>query len=215
MSQPLRLAVLISGNGSNLQSIIDAIESGQLNAEIKAVISNNREAYGLLRATQHGLHTWVLDHREYPNRDNFDKVLQHYLETIDPDYIVLAGFMRILGPDIVDAFENRILNIHPSLLPAYKGLNTHQRALDNRERKHGVSIHLVTAKLDDGPVILQASYPIEAGDRAEDLQRKGHRLEHQMYPQVLRWLSNRNLVIEGGKLFYEKALLEEPLQFNA
>ena len=215
MTQPLRLAVLISGNGSNLQSIIDAIESGHLNAEIKAVISNNREAYGLLRATRHGLHTWVLDHREYTDRDRFDKALQHYLEAIDPDYIVLAGFMRILGPGIVAAFENRILNIHPSLLPAYKGLNTHQRALDNREQKHGVSIHLVTAKLDDGPVILQASYPIEAGDRAEDLQHRGHRLEHQMYPQVLHWLSNRNLVIEGGKLFYEQALLEEPIQFSA
>ncbi len=215
MSQPLRLAVLISGNGSNLQSIIDAIESGRLNAEIKAVISNNRKAHGLLRATRHGLHTWVLDHREYQDRDHFDKLLQHYLEAIDPDFIVLAGFMRILGPGIVDAFENRILNIHPSLLPAYKGLNTHQRALDNGEQKHGVSIHLVTAKLDDGPVILQASYPIEAGDSAEDLQQKGHRLEHQMYPQVLRWLSDRNLVIEGGKLFYEQALLEEPIQFNA
>jgi phosphoribosylglycinamide formyltransferase-1 len=215
MSQPLRLAVLISGNGSNLQSIIDAIESGQLNAEIKAVISNNREAYGLVRATRHGLHTWLLDHREYPGRDGFDKALQHYLEAIDPDYIVLAGFMRILGPGIVDAFENKILNIHPSLLPAYRGLNTHQRALDNREQKHGVSIHLVTAKLDDGPVILQGSYPIEAGDSAADLQQKGHRLEHQMYPQVLRWLGNRNLVIEGGKLFYEQTLLEEPLQFNA
>ena len=215
MSQPLRLAVLISGNGSNLQSIIDAIESGRLNAEIKAVISNNRQAHGLLRATRHGLHTWVLDHREYKDRDRFDKALQHYLEAIDPDFIVLAGFMRILGAGIVEAFENRILNIHPSLLPAYKGLNTHQRALDNQAQKHGVSIHLVTEKLDDGPVILQASYPIEAGDSAEDLQQKGHRLEHQMYPQVLRWLSNRNLVIEGGKLFYEQALLEEPIQFDA
>jgi phosphoribosylglycinamide formyltransferase-1 len=201
MSQPLKLAVLISGNGSNLQSIIDAIESGQLDAEIRAVISNNREAYGLQRATRHGEH--------------FDRALQHYLQSIGPDFIVLAGFMRILGPGIVDAFENRILNIHPSLLPAYKGLNTHQRALDNGEQKHGVSIHLVTAKLDDGPVILQASYPIEAGDRAEDLQHKGHRLEHRMYPQVLRWLSNRNLEIEGGKLFYEQALLEEPLQYDA
>ena len=215
MSQPLKLAVLISGNGSNLQSIIDAIESGQLDAEIRAVISNNREAYGLQRATRHGLPTRVLDHREYEDREHFDKALQHYLQSIDPDFIVLAGFMRILGPGIVDAFENRILNIHPSLLPAYKGLNTHQRALDNGEQKHGVSIHLVTAKLDDGPVILQASYPIEAGDRAEDLQHKGHRLEHQMYPQVLRWLSNRNLEIEGGKLFYEQALLEEPLQYDA
>jgi len=214
MSKALKLAVMISGNGSNLQSIIDAIDSGRLNAEIKAVLSNNRQAYGLVRATQHGLHTWVLDQEEYADRNQFDDVLQHYLEAIDPDYIVLAGFMRILGPRIVEAFENKILNIHPSLLPAYKGLNTHQRALDNNEPEHGVSIHLVTAKLDDGPIILQASYPITPGDTAEDLQRRGHRLEHQMYPQVLRWLSERSLVTEGGQLFYEHALLEKPIPFK-
>lgn len=215
MSRKLRLAILISGNGSNLQSIIDAIEAGELEAEIKAVISNNRKAYGLLRATRHGLHTWVLDHRDYPNRDRFDHVLQHYLEAIDPDFIVLAGFMRILGPRLIEAFENRILNIHPSLLPAYKGLDTHQRALDNGEMRHGVSIHVVTAKLDDGPIIVQASYPIEAGDRAEDLQQRGHRLEHQMYPQVLRWLAEGKLVIDHGRLFYEQVALENPIQFEA
>ena len=148
------------------------------------------------------------------SRDQFDQVLHHYLETIAPDYIVLAGFMRILGPNIIQAFEHRILNIHPSLLPDYKGLNTHQRVLDNHETQHGVSIHLVTAELDDGPVIAQASYPIEAGDCAEDLQRKGHRLEHQMYPQVLCWLSDNKLTIEGGQLFYEQALLEQPISFS-
>ncbi len=215
MNQPLKLAVLISGNGSNLQSIIDAIESSQLNAEIKAVISNNRQAHGLVRATQHGLHTWLLDHGEYEDRNQFDDVLQHYLEAIAPDYIVLAGFMRILGPGIIQAFENRILNIHPSLLPAYKGLNTHQRVLDNHEKEHGVSIHLVTAKLDDGPIILQASYPINPGDCAEDLQHRGHRLEHQMYPQVLSWLSSGILSIEDGRLYYEKAPLEKPIPFYA
>ena len=213
MTQPLKLAVLISGNGSNLQSIIDSIDSGQLNAEIKAVVSNDRQAYGLLRATRNGLHTWVLDHQEYQDRNQFDDVLQHYLEAVDPDYIVLAGFMRILGPGIIQAFENKILNIHPSLLPAYRGLNTHQRVLDNREKEHGVSIHLVTAKLDDGPIILQASYPVEAGDKAADLQRRGHRLEHKMYPLVLQWLSDRRLVIEGGKLYYENSPLENPLPY--
>ncbi|MCP4388695.1 MAG: phosphoribosylglycinamide formyltransferase [Gammaproteobacteria bacterium] len=215
MSPPLKLAVLISGNGSNLQSIIDAIDKGQLNAEIKAVISNDRKAYGLVRATQNGLHTWVLEHREYADRNQFDDVLKHYLEAIGPDYIVLAGFMRILGPGIIQAFENRILNIHPSLLPAYKGLNTHQRVLDNREKEHGVSIHLVTAKLDDGPIILQASYPIKSGDRAEDLQQRGHRLEHQMYPQLLSWLSSGSLTIEEGRIYYEQALLEKPIPFDA
>jgi len=215
MSEPLKLAVLISGNGSNLQSIIDAIDSGRLDARINAVISNDRGAYGLVRATQHGLHTWVINHRDYNSRDQFDDVLQHYLESIGPDYIVLAGFMRILGPRFIQAFEHRILNIHPSLLPAYKGLNTHQRALDNAEDRHGVSIHLVTPELDDGPVIVQGGYPIEAGDRVEDLQRKGHKLEHQMYPQVLRWLSDKNLTIKGGQIFYDQALLEKPIQFTS
>ena len=214
MSKPLRLAILISGNGSNLQSIIDAIETGRLNAKIMVVVSNNPDAFGLVRATRHGLHTWVIDHQDYANRNQYDDVLRHYLESIDPDYIVLAGYMRILSPGFIEAFEHRILNIHPSLLPAYKGLNTHQRALDNAETQHGVSIHLVTAELDAGPVILQASYPVEVGDRVEDMQTKSHRLEHQMYPQVLSWLSDNNLTIEGGQVFYEGALLEQPILFN-
>ncbi|MDH3446592.1 MAG: phosphoribosylglycinamide formyltransferase [Gammaproteobacteria bacterium] len=214
MREPLRLAILISGNGSNLQSIIDAIEAGRLNAKISAVISNERKAYGLVRATRHGLNTWVIAHRDYPDRDQFDATLQNYLEAVNPDYIVLAGFMRILGPGFIHAFEDRILNIHPSLLPAYKGLHTHQRALDNGEKEHGVSIHLVTAELDDGPVILQASYPIEAGDTVQDLERKGHRLEHLMYPQLLCWLGDEKLTIKGGQLFYEQALLEKPIQYR-
>lgn len=215
MSQPLQLAILISGNGSNLQSIIDAIELGKLNAQIKAVVSNNSEAYGLVRASNHGLDTRVIDHRDFQDREQYDAVLQHYLESVAVDYIVLAGFMRILGPAIIKAFEHQILNIHPSLLPAYKGLNTHQRALDDGAEQHGVSIHLVTAELDDGPIICQAKYPVEAGDRAEDLKARGHRLEHQMYPQVLSWLSDKKLTIEGGQLFYEQALLEQPITFDS
>lgn len=214
MTKPMALAILISGNGSNLQAIIDAIEAGQLNAEIKAVVSNNSEAYGLVRATRHNLHTWVIDDQDYDSRKHYDEVLQHYLESISPDYIVLAGFMRILSPGFIDAFEHRILNIHPSLLPAYKGLNTYQRALDNAETQHGVSIHLVTAELDAGPIILQASYTVEAEDRVEDLQRKGHQLEHQMYPQVLSWLGDKQLTIKDGKVFYDQALLEQPIQFD-
>ena len=214
MSKPLQLAILISGNGSNLQSIIDAIERGKLNAQIRTVVSNNSEAYGLVRASKHGLNTWVIDHRDFQDRDQYDAVLQHYLESVAADYIVLAGFMRILGPGIIKVFEDRILNIHPSLLPAYKGLNTHQRVLDDGATVHGVSIHLVTAELDDGPIICQAIYPIETGDRVEDLQTRGHQLEHLMYPQVLCWLSDNRLTIEGGQLFYEQALLEQPLPFN-
>ncbi|MBT8435176.1 MAG: phosphoribosylglycinamide formyltransferase [Gammaproteobacteria bacterium] len=214
MTKPITLAILISGNGSNLQAIIDAIETGQLNAEIMAVVSNNPEAYGLVRATRHNLHTWVIDDRDYNSRKHYDDVLRHYLETIGPDYIVLAGFMRILSPGFIDAFEHRILNIHPSLLPAYKGLNTYQRALDNAETRHGVSIHLVTAELDAGPIILQASYDVEAGDRAEDLQRRGIQLEHRMFPQVLSWLADERLTIKEGQVFYDQALLEQPIQFD-
>ena len=214
MTKPMTLAILISGNGSNLQAIIDAIESGRLNAEIKAVVSNNPEAYGLLRATRHNLHTRVIDDHDYDSRKCYDEELQHYLESVGPDYIVLAGFMRILGPCFIDAFEHRILNIHPSLLPAYKGLNTYQRALDNAETRHGVSIHLVTAELDAGPIILQASYTVEAGDRAEDLHTKGIQLEHQMFPQVLSWLGEKKLTIKEGQVFYDQALLEQPIQFD-
>ena len=214
MTRPITLAILISGNGSNLQAIIDAIESTQLNAQIKAVVSNNPEAYGLVRATRHNLHTWVIDDQDYDSRKRYDEVLQHYLESIGPDYIVLAGFMRILSPGFIEAFEHKILNIHPSLLPAYKGLNTYQRALDNAETQHGVSIHLVTAELDAGPIILQASYAVEAGDSVEDLHRKGIQLEHQMYPQVLSWLSDKQLTIKEGQVFYDQALLEQPIQFD-
>jgi phosphoribosylglycinamide formyltransferase-1 len=214
MSNPLQLAILISGNGSNLQSIIDAIELGKLDAQIRAVVSSNREAYGLVRATKHGLNTRVIDHRDFHERDQFDAALQHYLESVAADYIVLAGFMRILGPAVIKSFEDRILNIHPSLLPAYKGLNTHQRVLDDGAALHGVSIHLVTAELDDGPIICQAKYPVDEGDRVEDLQARGHRFEHQMYPQVLGWLSDNKLTIKKGQLFYEQALLEKPILFN-
>jgi phosphoribosylglycinamide formyltransferase-1 len=215
MSDPLALAILISGSGSNLQAIIDAIECGQLDAEIRTVVSNNPQAYGLQRATKHGLPTRVIDHRDYPEREQYDAMLQQYLQTLAPDYIVLAGYMRILSPAFIDAFEHRILNIHPSLLPAYKGLDTHQRALQNGETRHGVSIHLVTAELDDGPILLQASYPIQANDSVEDLQARGHRLEHQMYPQLLRWISETKLSIDAdGHILYEQTPLEVPLIFD-
>lgn len=214
MSKPLRLAVLISGNGSNLQSIIDAIEQGCLNASIALVLSNNPQAYGLERAARHGIESRVLNHRDYSSREDFDIALRDTLATIEPDLVVLAGFMRILGEKFVDAYAGRVLNIHPSLLPAYKGLNTHQRALDNREPRHGVSIHLVTAALDDGPILLQGSYPIETGDSAESLQQKGHRLEHQMYPRLLQWFSDDRFRVDGDRVYFDRQPLDAPLQFD-
>jgi len=214
MSKPLSLVVLISGNGSNLQSIIDAIEAGSLKGEIRAVISDNAEAFGLTRARKHGIASCIVDHRDFSSREAFDTELESILKPLDPDFILLAGFMRILGPDIIHAFADKILNIHPSLLPAYKGLNTYQRALDAGEVEHGVSIHLVTAELDDGPLLVQAGYPIAGGDRIEDLQQKGLQLEHQMYPQLLHWLSEGKIEISAGQIFYEHTPLLKPVVFD-
>lgn len=214
MKKPPRLVVLISGNGSNLQSIIDAIESGRLPATIAAVVSNNPDAYGLTRASKHQIPSVTLDHRDFSDREQYDQALQNTLLKFDPDYLLLAGFMRILGANFIRAFENRILNIHPSLLPAYKGLNTFQRALQNGEPEHGVSIHLVTAELDGGPVIAQGRYDIVPGDSVEDLQTRGHQLEHRMYPQLLIWISEGVIDIENGTIMHYQQPLTEPVNIN-
>ncbi len=215
MKRSLGLAVLISGNGSNLQAIIDAIEVGDLDACIHLVISNVGDAFGLERARRHGLETRVVDHREFADRDAFDTALAQALDAVEPDFIVLAGFMRILGAALVARYEHRILNIHPSLLPDYRGLDTYQRALDHGEGRHGVSIHLVTAALDDGPVLLQGSYPIEAEDGVEQMAAKGHALEHRMYPAILGWLAEGRLTIEGGQAYYDQVHLQAPIQYSA
>ncbi|MCP4075161.1 MAG: phosphoribosylglycinamide formyltransferase [Gammaproteobacteria bacterium] len=211
----LSLVVLISGSGSNLQAIIDAIESKQLNAQISAVISNRPDAYGLTRARQHDIPAISLDHKHYQNRELFDQQLQLEIESFKPDIIVLAGYMRILTTAFINAFSPTILNIHPSLLPKYQGLNTHQRALDNNDSEHGVSIHVVTPELDSGPVIVQGKFSIEKEDNSESLQQKAHKLEHQMYPLVLNWLSKQRLKLNSDMpLFDEKPVLT-PLLFEA
>lgn len=180
------LAVLISGNGSNLQSIIDNVGADK----ISIVISNNPNAYGLVRARKHKIKTLVINHRLLESRDEFDQTLHNCIRYFNPDFIVLAGFMRILGADFVQKHENKIINIHPSLLPKYKGMNTHQRALDNNDTEHGVSIHIVTPELDEGPVLMQERFAIEEGDTIDDLQQKCHVLEHKMYPFVIKQLFN-------------------------
>lgn len=214
MTKTVDLIVIISGNGSNLQSIIDAIESGRLNARIAAVISNNADAYGLTRANRHNIETTVIDHHQFDSREAFDQQLLQTVNQYQPDYILLAGFMRILGSAFIQAYRHTILNIHPSLLPHYKGLNTYQRALENNEPEHGVSIHLVTAELDDGPILLQGRYPIESADSVEDLQSKGHTLEHRMYPAILQWLSSGDLEIKGESIVYRNQTVREAIEFK-
>jgi phosphoribosylglycinamide formyltransferase-1 len=210
----LSIVVLISGNGSNLQSIIDAVEAEQVNGQITAVISNKADAYGLQRAKNHNIDQQVVGHKDFSSREDFDLALSKKLTRLNPDIIVLAGFMRILGSALIQAFERKILNIHPSILPNYKGLNTFQRAIDNKEREHGVSIHIVTPELDDGPVIVRGRYPILSGDTVSELQRKGHRLEHRMYPEVLRWLGRGDLQINADTITFQDKLLERPIEFE-
>ncbi len=210
----MSIVVLISGNGSNLQSIIDSIDTGQINASLSAVISNNPDAFGLTRARNHAIETRVIDNRLYDSRESFDQALQHCIQQFEPDYIVLAGFMRILGLALIQAYRNKILNIHPSLLPTYKGLNTYQRAIDNHETEHGVSIHIVTAELDDGPVLMRGRYAIEHDDTVTDLQNKGHRLEHRMYPKILQWLGEKKLQIGENRVEFKQRTLQEPIEFD-
>ena len=214
MTSAAKLVVIISGNGSNLQSIIDAVENGQIDARISLVVSNNPDAYGLVRAANHGIAHVIIDHRQFEDRISFDQALLEMVNPHQPDFVVLAGFMRILGKDFIRAYKNRILNIHPSILPAYKGLNTHRRALENGECEHGVSIHIVTAELDDGPVLLRGRFPVEAGDSIEDLQQKGHALEHKMFPQLLEWLCNRKLKISDTSIEFNQQTMSDAIEFN-
>lgn len=213
-TKPLSLVVLISGSGSNLQAIIDAIEIDDLNANINAVISNRPHAYGLERAQRHRIPAIGLDHTQFDSREAFDSRLTQEIERFQPDVIVLAGYMRILSEKFILHFSPNLLNIHPSLLPKYQGLHTHERVLENHDKQHGVSIHVVTPELDAGPVILQGQFAVESFDDANSLQQKAHKLEHQMYPLVIRWLSEKRLTFNRGLPVFDNEILQQPLSFN-
>ena len=183
-----RLVILISGRGSNMQSIIRAIEAGELQADIAAVISNRPDAAGLQTASAAGIATQVINHRDFDSREAFDQQLAEQIDGYQPDYVILAGFMRILTTQFVEHFAGRLINIHPSLLPKFKGLHTHQRAIEAGEQEHGASVHFVTAELDDGPVILQAKVPVLKGDTPETLAARVLIEEHKLYPDALKLL---------------------------
>ena len=197
-AKKLDIVVLISGSGSNLQAFIDQADG--LNINIKAVISNKADAYGIERAKQANIATLVLPHKNFDSREAFDHALQAEIDKIKPDLIILAGFMRILSAEFVNHFANKILNIHPSLLPKYKGLNTHQRAIEANDRYHGASVHVVTAELDDGPVIIQGRLKISSEDTADTLQQKIHAIEHKIYPQAVKWLANGDIKVSQGEI---------------
>ena len=188
-----RLAVLISGTGSNLQAILDAIDAGELPARVSLVLSNKANAAGLARAERAGVPAQAIDHRGFADRASFDQAMIERIDAHGADTVVLAGFMRILSPGFVRHYQGRLINIHPSLLPKYPGLNTHARALEAGDREHGCSLHFVTDELDGGPLIAQARFPVAANDTAETLSEKVQAQEHRLYPQVLRWRAQQRL----------------------
>jgi len=203
------IVVLISGSGSNLQAIIDACAAGFIAGRISAVISNKAGVYGLQRAADADIPAVVLDHKSYVDRQSYDVALQQTIDSYQPDLVVLAGFMRILTPDFAGHYLGRLLNIHPSLLPKYQGLHTHQRALDAGDTQHGCSVHFVTAELDGGPVILQAKVPIFAGDDAAQIAERVHEQEHRIYPLVVRWFCQGRLQQQADKALLDGQILSD------
>jgi len=203
------IVVLISGSGSNLQAMIDACAAGFIAGRISAVISNKAGVYGLQRAEAAGIAAVVLDHKSYADRQSYDAALLQTIDSFQPDLVVLAGFMRILTADFVGHYQGRLLNIHPSLLPKYQGLHTHQRALDAGDTVHGCSVHFVTAELDGGPVVLQAKVPIFAGDDAAMVAERVHEQEHRIYPLVVRWFCQGRLQQQADKALLDGQILSD------
>ena len=204
-----RIVVLISGTGTNMLAIQDACEQNRIAGNVVAVIANKPSAKGLEKAAEKGISTEVLSHKAFATREAYDAELKVLVDSYQPDLIVLAGFMRILTADFTRHFEGRMFNIHPSLLPKYKGINTHQRALDAGDTEHGVSVHFVTEELDGGPVVLQAKVPVFDGDTADDLQARVHEQEHRIYPLVVSWCCQQRLTLTGGRAVLDGEVLSE------
>ena len=194
-----RLGILISGRGSNLQSIIDAVAARRLDATIVVVVSNRGDAAGLERARAAGIETAVLSHRNFPTREAYDRALAHEMKARAVEWVCLAGFMRLLSPAFIDAFPNRILNIHPSLLPAFPGVDAQRQAIEHGVKVTGATVHLVTADLDAGPIVLQTSVPVLPGDTPDTLSARILIEEHQLYPEAIRLVLKHGWRIEGRR----------------
>lgn len=197
------VVVLISGNGSNLQAIIDAKNSGYLPIDIRLVISNNPDVQGIKRAEKAGIATTVINHREFASRDEFDCQLQNHIDQHQPKLVILAGFMRIFTTAFTEHYQGRMINIHPSLLPKYTGLNTHQRALDAGDSQHGATVHFVTPELDGGPAIIQTQVPILEDDTASILAARVLKQEHKIYPEAIKWYSEGRLCLRDNASYLD------------
>ena len=194
------IVILISGRGSNMEAIVNAAQNEAWPAKITAVISNRPEAGGLDFAKSHGIETAVLDHRAYKDRASFDAELVQLIDSFKPDLVVLAGFMRILTGDFVRHYEGRLLNIHPSLLPLFPGLHTHEQALEAGVSEHGATVHFVTEALDHGPMVIQASVPVLPEDTPDSLAKRVLKQEHVIYPRAVRWFVDNRLSISDNRV---------------
>lgn len=207
-------AILISGGGTNLQAFIDAVASGEIDLDIAVVISNRADAYGLERAERAGLDTVCIPHADYETREAFEAALAEAVDRYGPDLIILAGFMRILTPGFVARYRGRMLNIHPSLLPRYPGLDTHRRALEAGDAWHGSTVHFVTEELDGGPAIIQGRVPVLPDDDPERLAARVLEVEHKIYPRAAALLAGGRLEYRDGSAWLDGRRLEAPLEFG-
>lgn len=208
-------AILVSGSGTNLQAFIDEVSAGRLNLDLAVVVSNNPHAAALQRARQAGIPDACVPNSEYPERADFELALAATVDRFRPDLLILAGFMRILTKTFVQRYEGRILNIHPSLLPKFPGLNTHQRVLDDGGRTHGSTVHFVTEKLDAGPAIMQGRVPILPGDTAQTLARRVQAIEHRIYPATAALFAAGRVAYRNGEAWLDGQPLRRPLQYSA
>lgn len=211
----LRVVVLISGHGSNLQVFIDGQNAGRLPIDIRAVISSRADAYGLVRAEQAGIAHETLSQHDFANRECYDLALLGRVNRYQADLVIMAGFMRILTPIFLSPYQGRLINIHPSLLPALRGLNTHQRALRAGLREHGCSVHYVIPALDAGPVIVQARVPIKPDDNVESLQRRVQCQEYRIYPLAVRWIAEGRIKMQDGAIWRQERLQGQPVVVTA
>lgn len=209
-----RLVVLISGRGSNLQAILDQAASGESPVEVVAVISNRPGVHGLERARQAGVPALELDHKNYPDRPEFEAALIELIDRQQPDLVILAGFMRVLTAVFTEHYRGRLFNIHPSLLPKFRGLHTHERAIAAGETEHGATIHFVTAELDGGPIIVQARVPLLPDDDPDTLATRVLEQEHRLYPQAIRWFAEGRLRLAGEQVWFDGKPLMEPLRLE-
>ncbi|OOF64895.1 phosphoribosylglycinamide formyltransferase [Rodentibacter sp. Ppn85] len=204
-----KIAVLISGQGSNLQAIMDACEKGFIPAKIVCVVSNKMDAFGLERAKSVVIPTNVFLRRDFMNNQEMDRAIGDYLESFNVDLIVLAGYMKILTPEFTQRFQGKILNIHPSLLPKYAGLNTYQRALETGDTEHGTTIHFVNEEVDGGAIVLQAKVPIFPNDNVEDIELRTREQEYRIYPMVIKWFIEDRLSLKAGIAYLDGKPLPE------